>query len=225
MKIFEKQLEHLVSLLALLAVVWWISRGESFRAGAYLGLSTPAWLTLAIAIPVAHQIFVWLSWRLELYYGYLTRLFGERGFTYYAIVFVVLFIGRLLGIIGLAIANQGNLEIAQRLLYGLAVLAAIPAIWVMVSVARYFGVTRAFGIDHFEASYREKPLVRKGSFKYIPNSMYTLGLLVLWIPGLIWASPAALLAAGFNHTYIWAHYYFVERPDMQYIYGAQAGQG
>jgi hypothetical protein len=44
-------------------------------------------------------------------------------------------------------------------------------------------------------------------------------LLILWVPGLWWASPAALVVALFNHLYIWVHYYATERPDMRRIYG------
>jgi len=29
----------------------------------------------------------------------------------------------------------------------------------------------------------------------------------------------ALLLAGFNHLYIWVHYYCTEKPDMERIYG------
>ena len=45
------------------------------------------------------------------------------------------------------------------------------------------------------------------------------GLLILWLPGLLLASKAALLAALFGHVYIWVHYFTVEQPDMIHIYG------
>jgi len=32
-------------------------------------------------------------------------------------------------------------------------------------------------------------------------------------------SEAALVAALFNHLYIWVHFYFTELPDMKFIYG------
>ena len=48
--------------------------------------------------------------------------------------------------------------------------------------------------------------------------MYTFGFLLIWIPGLWFASTAALFAAMFNHLYIWVHYFATERPDMQRIY-------
>ena len=49
--------------------------------------------------------------------------------------------------------------------------------------------------------------------------MYTFGLLVVWLPGLLAASKTALLSAAFSHVYIWVHYYCTERPDMRRIYG------
>ena len=40
-------------------------------------------------------------------------------------------------------------------------------------------------------------------------------------PGLYASSQAALLAAAFNHAYIWVHYFCTELPDMKRIYGDQ----
>jgi hypothetical protein len=28
--------------------------------------------------------------------------------------------------------------------------------------------------------------------------------------------------AAFNHLYIWVHYFTVEKPDMDYIYGSKS---
>jgi len=49
--------------------------------------------------------------------------------------------------------------------------------------------------------------------------MYVFGFLVLWIPGFVMFSKAALLVALFNQIYIWVHYYFTELPDINFIYG------
>ena len=56
----------------------------------------------------------------------------------------------------------------------------------------------------------------KQIYHYI--AMYTFGFLILWVPGLIFFSKAALLAAGFNHIYIWVHYYTPELPDIRFLY-------
>jgi hypothetical protein len=74
------------------------------------------------------------------------------------------------------------------------------------------------GIDHFDPAYRKMDLVRKGIFRYTPNAMYIFALAVVWIPALVFYSRAALIAAFFNHAYIWVHYYTVELPDMRRIY-------
>ena len=101
----------------------------------------------------------------------------------------------------------------------LALVLAIPVIYLFYSVARYFGFRRALGIDHFDQSYRHKPLVSKGIYRISGNAMYVYGLLILWIPGLLTASSPALLVALFSHIYIWVHYYTLEKPDMIRIYG------
>ena len=36
-------------------------------------------------------------------------------------------------------------------------------------------------------------------------------------------SSLALVAAAFNHLYIWVHYWSTERPDMARIYGPAGG--
>jgi hypothetical protein len=62
-------------------------------------------------------------------------------------------------------------------------------------------------------------LVRKGAFKWTPNAMYTLGFLGLWSIGLLARSHATLVAALFQHAYIWVHYICTEKPDMEILYG------
>lgn len=102
----------------------------------------------------------------------------------------------------------------------LAVLLLLPALYLFHSVRKYFGFRRAYGIDHFDESYRALPFVKQGIFKYTGNAMYVAGFLILWTPGLLLLSTAALLAALFNHLYIWVHYYCTELPDIRRIYGA-----
>ena len=48
----------------------------------------------------------------------------------------------------------------------------------MYSVVHYFGIDRAYGIDHFEPElYRNKTFVKQGMFKYTDNAMYKFGFL------------------------------------------------
>lgn len=95
----------------------------------------------------------------------------------------------------------------------------IPAIYLFYSIKKYFGFDRAFGIDHFyPEKFKNEPMVKQGIFKYTLNGMYVFGFLILWIPGILLQSKAAVLLALFNHIYIWVHYYFTELPDMKMIY-------
>jgi len=218
MKFFDRQLEHLISLIVLVFAVYWASRAEDVLSGSLYGLDTAFWFWLAIAIPIAHQVFVWITWRAEFLYSTITRTFGDRGFIYYSVVFMLLLIARPISITFLAISNQGSLQTDPRVLNSIALVLLVPILYLFYSLVRYFGLKRALGIDHFDPGYREKPLVRKGIFKYVNNSMYIFGLLILWLPGLLLASKAALLAALFGHVYIWVHYFTVELPDMRVIY-------
>ena len=222
MKFFERQLEHLISLIVLVFAVYWASRAEGVLSGSLYGLDTAFWFWLAITIPIAHQVFVWIIWRAELHYSAITRIFGDRGFIYYSVVFMLLLVARPIAIAFLAVSNQGSLQTDPRALNIIALALLVPILYLFYSLVKYFGVKRALGIDHFDARYRDKPLVRKGIFKYVNNSMYVFGLLILWLPSLLLASKAALLAALFGHVYIWVHYCTVELPDMRHIYGTKA---
>ena len=62
-------------------------------------------------------------------------------------------------------------------------------------------------------------MVKQGIFRFSSNAMYVFGFFLLWVPGILGQSKAALLVAAFNHLYIWVHYYFTEQPDMEIIYG------
>jgi len=146
-------------------------------------------------------------------------MFGSRGFDVYAVGFSILGIARVAAVLILALSNRDTLHVDLRVLRAVAVIAAIPAAYLFYSVKRYFSFKRAFGIDHFDTAYRSLPFVRKGIFRFTRNGMYVFGFCVLWVPGLWFASAAALFVALFNHLYIWVHYYSTELPDMRRIYG------
>lgn len=76
---FEKQALHYMFLGFLLAGVLALARGNVLT-GQLWGIGTPAWLMLAIAVPIVHQIFVWFVWRVELHHQLWTRWFGEKSF-------------------------------------------------------------------------------------------------------------------------------------------------
>jgi hypothetical protein len=216
--IFEKQWLHALFLALLVIVLKPINAIDSFQKGNLLGLDSLTWFWLAVALAIIHQVFVWLCWRTQLHLSLLTNLWGDRGFTLYAFLFSMLGIARVVLVFILAISNQGTLSLAPFGLKILAVIALLPALYLFYSVYRYFGFKRAFGIDHFDASYRSVPFVRKGIFQFTSNGMYVFGFFLLWVPGLWYGSVAALCAALFNHLYIWVHYYGTELPDIKRIY-------
>jgi protein-S-isoprenylcysteine O-methyltransferase Ste14 len=219
-RIFEKQVWHLLALIILLGAVGLTSNNMlSMSEGELWGMSTGTWLIIALVVPIIHQVFVWLIWRTHLENGWLTKRFPKNGFQVYNILFLLMLTARPISVLLLAIANQGTISLSAYILFGLALFLAIPSIYLNYSMMRYFGLKRAFGADHFFQEYREMPLVKDGIFRYSNNGMYIFGFLNLWVIALLFASQAALVAALFNHLYIWVHYYSTEKPDMLRIYG------
>jgi protein-S-isoprenylcysteine O-methyltransferase Ste14 len=217
--IFEKQWLHALMLAVFLVGLAWVGRIHAVKVGQLWGVSTKAWLWLAVALAVVHQLFVWVCWRSQLYASLLTRMFGSRGFNLYAVVFAILGTARVVAVFILAISNRDTFHVDLKVLRVVALIAALLAAYLFYCVKRYFGFKRAFGIDHFDKSYRSLPFVRKGIFRFTRNGMYVFGFCLFWVPGLWLASAAALFVALFNHLYIWVHYYSTELPDMKRIYG------
>ena len=149
----------------------------------------------------------------------LTRWFGGRAFAVYGAGFTLLFAARPVLVFALGWSNRGTLEIYPWLGYGASLVLAVPVIYLMISVRRYFTFRRAFGIDHFDAEFRTLPMERRGIFRFSPNAMYVFGLLAIWMPAFLFQSSAALGIAAFSHAYIWVHYFATEKPDMTHIYG------
>jgi hypothetical protein len=219
MKILERQGFHLLS-AGLLSAGVWLAAQTLDLSGSFLGFSTSNWLALAVILPVIHQFYVVLFWRGELYYQWLSRALGEKGFQVWAVGFMALFLTRPITVLALGIADRGSLPIPLWLNIPLIGACTLICLYMAFSFAKYFGAKRALGMDHFQPElYRELPFVRAGIFQWSSNAMYTYAFLGLWLIGLIFQSRAALLAALFNHLFIWAHYYFTELPDMDAIYG------
>lgn len=217
---FKHQHWHFLALVILLVgISFSVNRDSNLLKGELWGLSTSNWFLVAILSPVVHQIYVLVCWRLELFYNSISKIFGVNGFKLYKIGFAILFISRLMTIIFLAISNANTLNLNNVFAYLISGIIFIPSVYLFYSVKKYFGIDRAFGIDHFHPEELKKiPFVKKGIFKYSSNAMYIFGFLILWIPGLLLLSKAAILVALFNHVYIWVHYYFTELPDMKVIY-------
>ena len=218
---FERQWLHALALMALLVGAWFVARScPCFHRGEFWGISTWTWFWIAVEVPMLHQVFVALFWRAQLHPDLVPRLFGRHGFDVYATLFTILILARPVVITILALSSEGSLVANPTLFKVLAVVVAIPVVFLLYSVARFFGFKRAYGIDHFDPSYRSQPIVRQGIFRFTSNAMYTFGLMVLYIPALWFASRPAIVAAIFSHVYIWVHYFTTENPDMRRIYGA-----
>ncbi len=218
-KILEKQGWHLLTAALLAAGVWLAARWMGL-SGTALGLSTGAWLVLAVVLPILHQFYVVLLWRGEYHYQWLSRKYGKWAFRVWAIGFMILFLSRPITILALGTADRGSLPVPPWLNIPLIGILTLICIYMGYSFIRYFGAKRALGMDHFEPDlYRELPFVREGIFRWSSNAMYTYAFLALWLIGLAFQSRAALVGALFNHLFIWAHYFFTELPDMRAIYG------
>ena len=222
-KTFNHQGWHLIALLLLVFLLHWYAQTHvGMTSGGLWGLSTTEWMLLTVIIPVLHQVYVMLCWRIELYQKGISKSFGKRGFTLYKIGFAILILLRPVTLILLAVSNQGTIRMASYLAYTIAVILLIPSLYLFYSVKTYFGINRAFGIDHFYPDeYKTMGFVRKGIFKFTSNGMYLFGFLILWVPGILLKSEAAIALAIFSHIYIWVHYYCTERPDMKSIYGKE----
>jgi len=202
-----------------MGVYFYVGIDNAILNGELLGISTSIWFWLAILSPIVHQIYVVVCWRSELHYGSISKIFGTNGFNVFKSGFGILIFSRLLTIVLLAISNSYTLKTNTYVAYTLALVLLIPSVYLFYSVKKYFGMDRAFGLDHFKPEdFKNESFVKKGIFKYTSNGMYIYGFLILWIPGLILLSKAALLVALFNHLYIWVHYYFTELPDIKLIY-------
>jgi hypothetical protein len=215
--VFDRQLTHLALLVLLLAGLYAVI-GDNALRGQWLGVDTKRWIMCATVVPILHQVYVWFAWRSEEYHQWFSRRFGSRAFPVYGVIFMMLLLSRLLSVLALAIANRGTIGFSSTAGWMLSLSLGIPVVYLFYSVARYFTFRRAMGIDHFDASYRALPLVRQGIFRFSPNAMYVFGFLVLWIPGFVLRSEAALWLALFNHLYIWVHYYTIELPDLRRLY-------
>jgi len=220
MKIFHHQHWHLLILLLLLAILYFYTNTypDIFRGGLW-EINTYNWFIFSVLSPIIHQIYVLICWRYELHNHSLSKIFGNNSFKIYKVGFTILILSRLITIILLAISSRMTFHINPVFSYILSGIILIPTFYLFYSVYRYFGMDRAFGLDHFKPEEMKKmPFVNQGIFKYTSNGMYVYGFLILWIPGILLQSKAALIAALFNHIYIWVHYYFTELPDIRIIY-------
>jgi protein-S-isoprenylcysteine O-methyltransferase Ste14 len=206
--VWEGQTIHFAGLILLVGVTW--------LGWSYLDRPNPVVFWSAVGIPVAHQIYVWLCWRLELQSSKTSNTIGFNG---YVIGFFVLFGGRFLSLLVLAIKDADSLGLSVFSRIVLTSVCAFLGVYAMYSTMRYFGMDRASGADHFKPEYRDMPLVKKGIFRFTNNGMYLYAFLLFWAVGFGFNSSATLLVAAFSHAYIWIHFFATEKPDMNFLYG------
>jgi len=217
-KMLKNQLFHLLGYALLTGALYYLFNDISLT-GTLLGLTAGKWLVLSWICAFMHQFWVALFWRTELYGGHITKKFGKKGFTIYRAGFVALGFVRLFSIIPISYLTRGSLHINPQLSYGIIIFTTPLILWALYSVIFYFGINRAFGADHFSKRYREETLELRGTYRFIPNSMYSVVLLLLYHPALLYLSTEGLAAALIHHIFVWVHYFCTEKPDMDEIYG------
>ncbi len=220
--IFKGQVWNYISLIILLVFIDKIVGADNvYLSGSLFGIRTEIWFYITLLVPILHQLYVWLCWRLELHGNILSKGLGEKAFNYFKIGFTVLILSRPVSILLLSISNSNTLDLPASLSYSLGIILLIPALYLGYSLKKYFGFDRAYGIDHFRPEEAKTwAIVDKGIFKFTSNGMYVFGFLMLYSIALFANSKSGLLLAVFNHLYIWVHYFFTEKPDMQAIYGS-----
>ena len=211
------QTGHLAALIVLVGAVYAVS-DLVIGDGVWLGITVTGWFWLTILIGIIHQVVTWAGWRSQLQWSLLTRWFGQLDLMIWGIIFLPLLAARPLTLIGLGIADFNSLPVAPELSMAAGIVLLIPGVYTLWSTARYFGIKRAMGGDHFRQKYREMPLVNQGAFAWSGNAMYVYGFLILWAIALLSNSLAAIAAAAFHHLYVWVHYFSTEKPDMELLY-------
>ena len=203
------QATHFFGLSLLLLLTW--------LAWQFVGKPSPVLFWIAVAPPIVHQMFVWITWRLRLQ---ALSTPAVLAFPVYLAIFFALFAGRFVTLLTLAWVDRGSLQLPIIAQVILAALLTVPGVYALYSVVRYFGLGRAAGADHFDPRYRDMPLVRQGIFRFTSNGMYLYAFLLFWAIAFAFNSLAATIVAAYSHAYIWVHYYATEKPDMDYLYRA-----
>lgn len=217
-RILKRQGYHLLSYIAI-GVLLYFTAVKLPGHSRLWGLSTSQWILFSWILAGIFQMWILLFWRLELYYGRISAWMGRSGFSIFRLGFILLGLGRLLPLIPISLSTAHTMSVSLYVTIPIIVATTPFIIWGLYSVVFYFGINRAFGADHFDPAYRSGTLEKRGIFKYIPNSMYVVVLLVLYHPGLLWQSLPGLITAAAHHAFVWTHYFCTEKPDMGVIYG------
>ena len=210
---FKNQIWHIGGLLILFYLGNQIVDFKN-NLNVFLGISVKNWFLFSMMTPLLHQGYVWLCWRSELCWQTISRTIG---FKVYVMVFFILAILRLSSI-GLCFADYGTWYTPGWIEWSVSVLVFIPFIYTMYSVKKYFGFTRAIGIDHFNPSYKDKPFEKRGIFKWSSNAMYTFAIPIFFGFAISVGSKAMFVFAVYTYIGIWLHYFCTEKEDFKVIY-------
>ena len=211
---FRNQIWHIGGLIVLFYVCCQIVNFEN-NSNLFLGINAKNWFLFSMMTPLLHQGYVWLCWRSELCWKTISRTIGFKG---YVLIFFIIAILRFFSV-GLCFADYGTWYTPGWIAWSVSVLIFIPFIYTMYSVKKYFGFTRAIGIDHFDPSYKDKPFERRGIFKWTPNAMYVFTIPIFFGFAISTGSKAMFVFAVYTYIGIWLHYFCTEKEDFKVIYG------
>ncbi|MBN1409490.1 MAG: hypothetical protein JW969_01505 [Spirochaetales bacterium] len=218
-KLFKHQTYHLAAYIILGALLILFPAITAGGSQTFWGLSALQWIILSWAAAGIFHAWVLFFWRLEYHYGKISEWFGKSGFLIFRIGFIISAAATLLPSIPVSYLTNNTFALPLPVKLILLIGTTPFILWAIYSVFFYFGINRAFGADHFFAEYRAKPLEKRGTFKYISNSMYVIILLLLYHPSIFFGSCAGLMYALIHHAFVWVHYYCTEKPDLREMYG------
>ena len=181
----------------------------------FLGISALSWFMIGMAIPLLHQVYIWLCWRSELCWKSISNSIGFKG---YLIVFFILIISRFSAVI-LCFVDYGSLYKPGWLAWIISIIIFIPGLYTMYSVKQYFGFIRAAGADHFDLKYKNMPFEKRGIFKWSSNAMYMFGLSIPFAFAISTGSESMFIVSVYSYISIWLHYFCTEKEDFKIIYG------
>ena len=106
-KIFQGQALHLGSLVFLLSIV--------FIVWGTLGKPNGEIFWFSIFIPILHQVFVWLTWRIELSSAGVSKTIGTKS---YYIIFFLFLVSRVVSIFALGWQNSHSIILSDVIQLG-----------------------------------------------------------------------------------------------------------
>jgi len=211
---FKGQIWHLGGTVILFNIGFQIVNLEN-NSNNFIGLDAFNWFLIAMTVPLIHQVYVWVCWRSELCWKFVSNTIGFKG---YIILFFILIISRLSAIV-LCFVDYGSLYKPNFIAWILSIIIFIPGAYTMYSVKKYFGFLRAAGADHFDSKYKEMSFERRGIFKWTPNAMYVFAIGIPFAFATATGSQSMFIVAIYTYISIWLHYYFTEKEDFKIIYG------